>query len=254
MTARAARVFLPTLREVERELTVPIPDRVRILRELEFDLEELRGRFEAEGLQIEEARVRALEVLVPDRRTLIELGRVHSPLYTRSTRRLSDHSLRIVERSALALATAIVVLAETQVLLGADLLGGPSPFIWPVLGLGAVLFAVILAKAFGVWVKGDHRVSADGLRGILALAGATLAAGVGGTLIDFYRLAAVLEKAPELAETLAIQWLVRDSALLSVSILLALSGALAWFTLTQWFTLVSWARRDVLGLGQTLHP
>lgn len=254
MTTGAARVFLPTLREVERELTLPIPDRVRILRELEFDLEELRRRFEAQGMPTDEARARALEVLAPDRGTLRELGRVHAPLYKRVTRHLSDHHLRIAERSALAVSTAVVVLAEAQLLLRADLLGDPSPFIWPVLGLGAILFSVILAKVFGMWVKGDHRSPGDGLRGILALAGATLAVGVGGTLLDFYQLASILESAPELAETLALQWFVRGSALLSVSILLALAGALAWFVMTQWLTLLSGARRDVLGLSQSMNP
>ncbi len=185
MTAGAARVFLPTLREVERELAVPIPDRVRLLRELEFDLEELRGRFEAEGMPADEARARALEVLVPDKGTLRELGWVHSPLYRRLTRHFSDTRLRIVERAALALSTAAVLLVGSRVLLRTDLLGDPSPFVWPVLGLGGLLFAVILAKGFSVWVKGDHRSSGDGLRGIYALAGTTLAVGVGGTLIDF---------------------------------------------------------------------
>ena len=38
MTTRAVRPFLPALREVEGRLKVPIPERVRILLELEFDL------------------------------------------------------------------------------------------------------------------------------------------------------------------------------------------------------------------------
>ena len=40
-TPVAARAFLSTLRRLDRDLTIPVPDRLRILRELEFDLEEL---------------------------------------------------------------------------------------------------------------------------------------------------------------------------------------------------------------------
>lgn len=40
MTVPATREFLPALRELEGRLSVPIPERVRILRELEFDLEQ----------------------------------------------------------------------------------------------------------------------------------------------------------------------------------------------------------------------
>lgn len=254
MTTEAVRIFLPILREVERELTVPIPDRVRILRELEFDLEELRSRFVAQGLPAEEARIRALEALVPDGTALRELGRLHAPTYLRITRHMSGDRLRIIERSALVLSTMSVLLGGTLVLIRADLLRDPSPFLWPVLGLGALLFTAIVAKAFELWIKGDHRTLGRGLGGILTLAGATLATGICGALFDFYRLAGILERTPDLVGELTQQWLVRDCALLSVSILVALAGGLTWFILTQWLTLVSGARRDVLGLGRSEGP
>ena len=94
----APRVFLPTLREVERQLPVPLPRKVRILRELEFDLEEMHARFLAQGLAPAAARARALEVLVPDPATLDALGHVHMPLYRRATRHMADDRLRLFER------------------------------------------------------------------------------------------------------------------------------------------------------------
>jgi hypothetical protein len=249
MTTDAVRSFLPILREVERGLSVPIPERVRILRELEFDLEELRNRFMAQGLPAEEARIRALEALVPDGTALEELGRLHAPTYLRITRHMSEDRLRIMERSALGLSTISVLLGATLGLSRVDLLRDPSPFLWPVLGLGALLFMALIAKAFGLWIKGDHRRPDSGLGGILALAGATLATGTSGVLFDFYRLAEILERSPHLGEELVRQWLVSDSSLLLVSILIALAGGLFWFILTQWLTLVSGAHREVLGLG-----
>ena len=249
MSSGAARVFLPALREVERGLLVPIPEQVRILRELEFDLEELRKRLMADGLSPEEAGGRALEALVPDQIALRDLGRLHSPLYRRVTRHVSGENLRMLERSALVASTTAVLIVEAQVLIRADLLRDPSPFLWPVLGVGALLFAAIVDKAFELWIKRDHRTPEHGLGGILALAGATLTVGLSGVLFDFYRLAEVLEGTPQSALALGSQWLVRDAALLSISILLALAGGLAWFVLSQWLTLVSGARRDALGLG-----
>lgn len=245
---RVARSFLPDLRRIEEKLTAPIPDRVRFLRELEHDLEALTRRLEAEGLPPETARARALESLAPDARALEELDRLHTPLYVRLTRRLDGRRLRFLERSALALATGGVLLVETLVLLQADLLSDRSPFLVPVLGLGALLFAAIAVKVFQLWIKGDHRRPEEGLGGILALSAAVLATGLGGVLVDVYRVAARLEQAPELAGALSLDWLVRDAALLSIAILIALAGGLAWFVLTQWLTLLSGARRDVLGI------
>ena len=250
MNTRAVRAFLPDLREIERQLTVPIPERVRILQELEYDLEELRDRFVAQGLSTVEARTRALEALAPDARALRDLARLHEPLYRRLTGRVSSERLRVAERSALVVATTSVVLVQALALLRADLLRDPSPFLWPVLGLGAALFAAIAAKAFELWIKGDHSEPRRGLGGILFLSGATLVVGIGGVAVDLYRLFGILESAPELASAIVPLWLMRECALLSVAILLALMGALTWFVLTQWLSVTSFARRDALGLGR----
>ena len=253
MSGRAVRGFAPVLREVERGLALPIPDRVRILRELEYDLEELRDRLVAGGLSPEVARRQALQALVPDDATLRELDRLHAPWYRRVTRRLTPDRLRIAERTALAIATASVVVVQTVTLLRVDLLQDPSPFLWPVLALGALLFATVATKAFNLWIKGDHRTPAEGLSMILALAGATVLTGVGGMIFDFYRLAGALEQSPELANVIAGAWLLRDLALMSIAVLLALGGGLAWFVLSQWLSLVDGARSDVLGLNAN-HP
>ncbi len=246
-TRVAARSFLPALRRLDRDLTVPVPDRLRILRELEFDLEELHSEFEARGLPAGEARARALDALVPDGATLGELDRLHASHYRRLTRHFSPGRLRTVERSALALATAAVLLAEAFVLLRADWLRFASPFLWPVLGLGALLFAAIAAQSFRLWVKQDHRDPAANFRIILLLSGLTLATGIFGALADFFRLAGILEAEPGLAGSLFPEWLAGSSVLLSFSLLLALAGGLAWFIAAQWLSLLAGARSELLG-------
>ena len=239
--------FQPTLRRLDRDLTLPVPDRVRILRELEFDLEALSGELAARGMSPEKARARALDALVPDGATLRELDRLHAPHYRRLTRHLSPGRLRTLERSALALATAAVLLAESFLLLRADWLRHASPFLWPVLALGALLFAAIAAQSFRLWVKRDHQDPAANFRVILLLSGLTLATGVFGALADFFRLAGVLEAEPGLAGSLLPEWLAASSVLLSLSLLLALAGGLAWFVPAHWLSLVSGAHAELLG-------
>jgi hypothetical protein len=156
--------------------------------------------------------------------------------------------LRALERGALALATAAVLLVETILLLRADLLDRPSPFLWPVLGVGGLLFALCAAKTFELAIARDHRDPARGLRAILALAGVALATGCLGVLVDTYRLASVLEASPGLAEALGTRWLMRECALLSAALLVALAGGLTWFVLAQWVSGMAGARREALGL------
>ena len=168
-----------------------------------------------------EARARALDALVPDGATLGELDRLHASHYQRLTRHFSPGRLRTVERSALALTTAAVLLAQTVVLLRADWLRSPSPFLWPVLGLGALLFAAIAAQSFKLWVKHDHQETDRTFRIILLLSGLTLATGIFGALADFFRLAEALEAEPGLAGSLFPEWLAGSCVLLSFSLLLA---------------------------------
>lgn len=251
MTARTARAFLPTLREVERELTVPLPERVRILQELEFDLEEFQERLVAEGLSERDAREKALDVLVPHGVALQALESVHEPIYVRVTRRLRGIQLEVLERRLLLLSVAMVLLAETVALFQADLLDDPSPFLLPLLVVGGVLFAATTAKTFQLLIKRDHAAPQSGLGAILGLSIVTLGIGLGGTIFDLYRLAAVLEREPALAETVAIGWLIRDAALLAVALILSLAGGLAWFLLKQWVVTLTSARADALGLKTT---
>ena len=248
MSASATRPFLPVLRAVERDLSAPIPERVRILRELEHDLEGLRARYVAGGLTPAEAEARALEALVPDGGTLRELGRLHTPLYGRITEGVGEQRLRIAERSAFALATAAVMVFATPALLRAGLLRDPSAFLWPVLALGGVLAALIVGKGFETWVKRDHRAADRGLGVLMGLSALVLMVAVAGALVDLIQLAAALERGPELSSTLLLPSLVRDCALLAVAILVAAAGGLTWFVLTQWLGAVRAAQRDVLGL------
>jgi len=252
MSARAERPFLPTLREIDRALAVSIPERVAILRELEFDLEELRARLEAEGLTTDEARARALDVLSPDGATLRELERLRTPVYVRLTRGLPGDRLRVIERAALALATLSVLLIEAGLLLDADL-RVLSPYIWLVLALGALLFATIAGKAFELWIRRDHRRPERGLVAILVLAAATVAAGAGGAFGDLYMLANRIEGGGAPASTLAVEWLVRSCGVVAVALLIAMAGGLAWFVLAHWLALVSGEHGHLLGIVHTTN-
>jgi hypothetical protein len=243
----AGRPFLADLRRLESELAVPIPDRLRFLRELEYDLEELRDGLVARGMAADEARRHALEALFPDAGTVGELGWLHAPLYRRVTASVRADRLRALERGALAVATASVVVVQATLLLRADLLDRPSPFLWPVLVLVGLLFALCAAKAFELWIERDHGAPLRGLGAILQLAGGVLATAFLGVLVDTYRLAATLEASPALANALGPRWLVRECALLSVATLAALAGGVTWFVLSQWVSGVSGARSELLG-------
>ncbi|NNF26536.1 MAG: hypothetical protein HKN73_04835, partial [Gemmatimonadetes bacterium] len=229
-------------------------ERLRILRELESDLEELSRRLEADGLDPVEARRRAIEALVPAGTVLRDLAAVHTPLYRRFTSHISDTRLRAIERSALAVTACAVVVAETLVLIRVDLLGQSSPFLWPVLALSGLLVAVVLTTAFQIWIKADPpEPRRPGLTPILLVGAAVLVVGIGGAFVDFIRLAAALETMPDPTGQLQLTTFVSISALLSVSLLVALGAGLSWFLLSQWLSFHAGARAQLLGVPSH-HP
>jgi hypothetical protein len=249
MKGESPRIFLPALREVESQLTLPLPQKVRILSELAWDLEALWKGLVAQGMPEEEARERAMEALVPDPVSLRSLGEMHSPLYRQLTEGIRNDRLRVFERTALALVSVVVLLGQTVLLLQADLMAGPSPFLWAVLGLGALLLGVILASVFRLWVKGDHIHPGRGIQPILLLSGMVLLTGFGGTLVDLIQLAGILDGAPAQAQDLVPLWAVKECTLLSVTLLIAMAGGLSWFVLSQWLTLVRGDHQAILGLA-----
>lgn len=248
MSAPTLNRHTEVLRAVGQGLTLPLPQRVRILRELSYDLESFASLLMDQGVPAEEAHERAAATLVPDGAALGQLDRLHASWYRRRTRSLAPDRLRLAERGGLALATLVVLVGEGFALRRADLFGDPSPFLIPVLVAGAVLFALILAKTFELFIKGDHARPRSGLTTILVAAGTTLGLGLGGTVFDLYRLAATLESTPEVAEVLAPLWLGRSAILLTVALMLSMVGALGWFVLSQWVSLAEGAHREILGL------
>ncbi len=238
------------LRRVAERLGVPLPRRVRILRELAADLDALTARFQAEGCEPGEARRRAAELVLPGEASLAALNRVHEPRYRRLTRRVPPDRLRLVERSALALATLGVVVAGWTALAGTDLLAHPSPFLLPVAGVGLAALAAVLAKAFDVWIRQDHAAPRRGLTGVLVLSVAPVPLAFLGLAVDILLMAAALEADPSRTAELTLRWLQADSVLLAVGLLLTLTGCLGWFVVSRWAFYVEGQVREVLRSAQ----
>ena len=253
MSAGASRAFLPVLRRLDGELAIPLPDRLGVLRELEADLEELTDVFVARGFELGAARRLAQEALVPDGTALGELRRIHSSTYARLSQRFGGSRLRVLERTALVLATTGVMVIEAIALMGADLRNEPSPFMWPILWLSGTLFAAIVATAFGILIKREHGPVRPAARAILGLSALVLITAVAGVTIDLYLVAQTIEGLESGWQALVLSWLIRDGTLLAVSILASMAGGLAWFSFTRWWHALRAARVEALGLGSRPH-
>jgi hypothetical protein len=249
MTTRTKPAPGGPLARVSAALSAPLPARTRIVHELCGDLHELTERLVAEGVPPAEARRRAADALVPDDETLRRLDHVHASWYARLTRSRDARRLRRAERAALLACFAALLLVETAALLQTDVLRYRSPFLWPVLVLGSVVVLAVLAKAFELWVKRDHRALRRGLRALLVLAGVTLGVALAGSWFDVVLLATTLERSPELTDPLVLRALIQEASLLVIALLFGLFGAVGWLAMTQWIAVQEDAHRNALALS-----
>lgn len=243
------RRFEAVLRRIGARLELPHPARSRVLHEIASDLEAAYGAYRTRGLDEEEAARRAERLLDPSWAALEALERVHAPLYRRWLARFSQRTRHRAERAVLVVLAVTVLAGGVAGLVGAEVLRDPSPFLWPVLGLGAAALALGVGKAFLLYVKRDHspRRLRGGLSALLVLGSAILTVGAVGVVIDAYRLAGAVVGAVESQVPLTLRWIRQDGTLLVVSLLLALALALVWFVCLRRAIAIEHAEAEIFG-------
>ncbi|HLU26299.1 MAG TPA: hypothetical protein VKZ58_11395 [Longimicrobiales bacterium] len=243
----AVERFAPVLRQLGDALDVPHPARSRILQEIAGDLEGLYELYRARGLSDDEAAERAASALALSPEMLRALVEIHTPAYQRLFGRFSERGRRHGERAFLFVLVGCMVLGGGSVLATQDVLADPSPFLWPVLALGAVAAALALAKAFQLFVKKDHHPDRlrSGLGSLLACAPILVLIGLVGAVADLYALAGSLGGDVANPTMLAIRWLRTTADLLTAATVLALAVGLVWYGLTARVAAIERAESEI---------
>lgn len=236
--------FDAELRALARRLDLPEPVRSRTLLELRADLEDMATALRSEGMDEDEARRRSLAMLLPSPAAIAEIRALHRPLRDRLVDRWSARGRHRLEHGLLAV-TATVALGGGLLLLGGlDLLASPSPWLWPVLGIAALVAGVGAAELHPPTRGGSRSWST-----VLPILGvAAIVVAVGGAIADAWSLAGRLAAAPDAAASGILVWLRRDAALLSVSLLVATAAGLVELRLAIRAARVTEAEAAALGL------
>lgn len=235
------------LTRIEAGLMLPIGRRLRILREVAADIEDLRDQFIAEGLSVQEAQARAVECVEPDAETLEVLTRLHRPAYDRLTGSVDPVRIMRMERGLLLVSTGVLLVGLLFSLGSQRLINDPSPFVIPALVAGGALISAVLMAVFQTVVRGSEHLHQSSLRRLLWLAVVVPCLGVGGFVMDSFTLAGILERDPDQVGQLLVPWLLQEATLLAVILAFSLVGSLAWYVLWQWKAATELARAQLLG-------
>jgi len=236
------------LRDLAERLDLPQPVRARVILELVSDLADLESELTASGLSPEEARSRAVRMLVPSPEALRDLREVHRPLYARLVDRFSDPARHRLERAVLAVASVALFALGLSRLLGAGMLDLRAPLTLPVLATALAAAAASVWKLFALYVKKQHDVEAleSGLSLLPAAAAAASAFAVAGFALDLYGVAGRLEADLSGQASVLLNWLQRDMGLLSAGLLTTLASLGMWLFLSAGVARVRQAEAAVL--------
>lgn len=225
--------FGGTLQELSRRLSLPHQVRSRVLLEVSGDLNDLFETFLNRGYPEAEAEREALSHVDLSDETLRELARVHGGWFRRFTDMIAERAGHRWER-----ALAVLLVAAGLVLSGALVQAVPmsraaGPWLLPVLVAALVSAALGLWKAYGLWLRGDHRPQTlhAGLGVMLFMAVLELFLAFGAVGLSALQVVRAMGSAPERSGLMTMEWLLASLALLVMSLSLAMVGALAWFFL-----------------------
>lgn len=245
--------FTPELREIAAALDLPGPVRARILLELGGDLDDMRDALVAGGMAPEEARRRAVDILVPVPAALAALAGHHRPFYQRLADGLADPVRHRLERVGLIAGVAALLGFGLVVLSDFDVLVDPAPATMPLLALGAALGGLGLWKLFELHVRRDHRPGRlrRGLGWLPVVATAAIVLALGGVAVDLYVVAGHLQAGAADQMSVLLAWLRRDAAMASLGLIVGSLAIALWIWLSAAIARVEQAEADVLLVPRT---
>lgn len=242
--------FSRVLRRAERGLAIAGPGRSRILLEMSHDLEGLYDAYVARGMEAGEAERLAEAMVGASPEGVAELARMHASPLALLLARYSVEGRHRVERVLLTGVVLVALAGGIGALASSGLTRAPSPFVWPLVLLGAVgagMVAVRMAEMFGGAVRAGPLAR---LSVILVLAGACLAVGGAGAAIELWMVAG---RAAEGAagNVDALGHLARAAEVLTLALSAALALFMAWFHLRLRALAIIRADAEVRRLIQT---
>jgi len=230
------RRFVPELRRISAELTVPEPARSRILLEMAADLEALYEHYRARGMDDEEAGRRAEAQLLAGPEALQGLILLHTTGYQRWVGRAAggirwgfDLLLFAAGVLPLVLVSSVVVLSQLR-----EPAGGVA--LWLVLALGVWVMGIGCWKGWLLLVareRSPRRLH----RGLIGL----LAAGFAGPLIGgtafLLSLVAGAQRLSQTTDDIAVAGFAREmvegGTVFGLGILLTFAAGLIWYILVN---------------------
>ncbi|MBN1290695.1 MAG: hypothetical protein JXB48_02565 [Candidatus Latescibacteria bacterium] len=225
--------FSPLLQRMNERITLPQPEKSRVLQEMAGDLDELYELYLSRGYDELEAQRLAEEKVEAGDETITLLIQLNDTFIRKLLRRLSELTQKRMETISWVTLLVLLCMAFTMKIMNSELISD-SIFVWILSFLAISLFGVSVSKYYSLYIKKDHEIERlhSGLSLIFFLGALSLLTGLNGFFYELHK--AFINTAKETDKmqiyiSIAIQ---RSLALIAVGFVIAVCAALVWFIFT----------------------
>jgi len=225
--------FNRILREINRKLDLPQPEKSRILIEIGSDLEDMYQLFISEGYSEEAAIGRAEEKFDISDEALIELVGIHQSMISRLLSGISEQAQSRWEKTILVAVLLLIVIFSGPQFFSKGFFRQVGPYIWPFLGISLFTGVMTLRQSYLIFLKKDHqtRKLRKDLIWFLVTACGSLFTGIYGWSVETYRMAASAAADFDSAFIKLINWAFSSSAVMMTALLISIASGVIWFML-----------------------
>jgi hypothetical protein len=230
------RRFIPALRRISGDLSLPEPAKSRVLLEMASDLESLFEHYRGRGLDEEEAARLTEEKLLASPEALRHLVAVHTTGYQRWVARAAGGLRWGFNLLLFAVGVVPMVAMGAWVAAGEFRLLGGAPLLWPMLLLAATAAAITAVKGWQLYVARERSTPRlhRWLPTLVFLGVLAPVLGAVAFLTTLYRsaMAGMGGAGPAMQREVAAQ-IARDGALFALGLLLGIAAGVTWFVLVN---------------------
>ncbi len=222
------------LKQVEKKLAVPYPERKDLLAEIASHLEDLYEEKLRAGFSEQDARQNAMRTMAVDNSFYTDIDEVHAPLVRRALAILPPPLSMVIEHLGVGLVAVLVLITviikeEVMIRFFAEM----GFFMYPLNLMGLAILFLAGERIFSLYIKKDHskRNLNQRLLSFKFLGTASAIVGVIGTLLGYFHAFSSAERiSAKFGGTFPI-WEVSRIAISTTiwGLTLSLVAAIAWY-------------------------
>jgi len=250
--------FSDLLKDLNRRIKMPQPEKSRILLEIAADLNDAYAYYRERGLSREDALQKARDKFELSDEAIDQLSRLHDNVFHQWMLNKFGSSQSLCERILFTVFSLFIIVAAVYAAMTTAFYTNASGFVYPVpfILIGVLILSAV--KIYRLYLKEDHGVTRinAGMGAFKIFAAANLFAGISGYFAELYFSGSkVLFLGPlfiismldvDYVETFVLDFMIKTSLLIMMCMLTVMITGIFWFIIANKISKIEQAEAEIL--------